>query len=124
VEGKFFRCGAFIPVGYLPEASLRIEAHRSLAAAPDGPALEALAASWRDRFGAIPREVLNLITVERIRRAAAFRGITKVETRGDRLMLTRRGDFLLMGHRSPRLTASKAASKLSEVLRFLEALKQ
>ena len=38
-------------------------------------------------------------------------------------MLTRRGDFLLMGHRFPRLTASKPASKLSEILRFLEALK-
>ena len=117
------RCGAYIPAAYLPEAKLRIEAHRGLAAAPDMAALEALSASWRDRFGPLPRETANLLVMERIRRAAAVKEITKVETRGDRLMLTRRGDFLLMGHRFPRLTASKPASKLFEILRFLEALK-
>ena len=117
------RCGAFLPADYLPESKLRIEAHRLLASAPDVAALEELASSWRDRFGPLPPEVLHLLALERIRRAAAARGITKVETRGDRLMLTRRGDFLLLGHRFPRLTASKPASKLTEILRFLEALK-
>ena len=117
------RCGAFLPAGYLPEAKLRIEAHRLLASAPDSAALDALASSWRDRFGPLPVEVLHLLALEQIRRAAAARGITKVETRGDRLMLTRRGDFMLLGHRFPRLTASKPASKLAEILRFLEALK-
>ena len=117
------RCGAFIPSAYLPEAKLRIEAHRSLASVPNDAALEALSASWRDRFGPLPQELRHLLTAEKIRRAAAAKGITKVETRGERLMLTRRGDFLLIGHRFPRLTASKPASKLSEILRFLEALK-
>jgi transcription-repair coupling factor (superfamily II helicase) len=117
-------CGAFIPTTYLPEPKLRIEAHRSLSAASDDAALEALATSWRDRFGPLPVEVKHLLTSERIRRTAGARGITKVETRGERLMLTRGGDFLLLGHRFPRLTATKPASKLSEVLRFLEALKR
>jgi transcription-repair coupling factor (superfamily II helicase) len=120
---RITRCGAFIPSGYLPEAKLRIEAHRSLASAPNTAALEALSAAWRDRFGPLPQEIRHLLVMERIRRAAAAKGITKVETRGERLMLTRRGDFLLIGHRFPRLTASKPASKLSEILRFLEALK-
>ncbi|MEI6322031.1 MAG: transcription-repair coupling factor [bacterium] len=123
-EGKIHRCGAYIPVEYLPEAKLRIEAHRSLAAVPNPEALEGLSDAWRDRFGPFPKEVSHLLMMERIRRAAADRGITKVETRGERLMLTRRGDFLLMGHKFPRLTASKPASKLSEILRILEALKQ
>ena len=126
VEGKsprVFHCGAFIPPDYLPEAKLRIDAHRSLAAAEDHQQIEMLAASWRDRFGPPPPEVRNLVVMEQIRRSASSRGITKVETRGEKLMLTRRGDFLLIGHRFPRLTASKPASKLSEILRFLEALK-
>jgi len=117
------RCGAYIPPDYLPEAKLRIEAHRALASAPNESSLEALSAGWRDRFGPLPQEVVHLLAIERIRRAAAAKGITKVETRGDRLMLTRRGDFLLIGHRFPRLTASKPASKLSEILRLLEVLK-
>jgi transcription-repair coupling factor (superfamily II helicase) len=120
---KISRCGAFIPSVYLPESRLRIEAHRSLAAAPDVAALELIAASWRDRFGPLPQEISHLFLAERIRREAAAKGITKVETRGERLMLTRGGNFLLIGHRFPRLTASKAASKLSEILRFLEALR-
>ena len=119
---KIARCGAFIPLHYLPDAKLRIEAYRSLASARDGSALEALAASWRDRFGPFPKEVNHLLITERIRYTAGLKGITIVETRGDRLMLTRRGDFLLLGHRFPRLTTTKPASKLSEVLRFLEAL--
>jgi transcription-repair coupling factor (superfamily II helicase) len=124
-EGKKLRrCGAYIPAEYLPEAKLRIEAHRCLAAASDPAALETLTSLWRDRFGPFPPEVGHLLLMERIRRAAAARGITKVETRGERLMLTRRGDFLLMGHKFPRLTASKPASKLPEILRFLEAMKQ
>jgi transcription-repair coupling factor (superfamily II helicase) len=122
-EKAVARCGAFIPISYLPEAKIRIEAHRSLASAADAAALEMVAASWSDRFGALPRETSNLFLTERIRRAAASKGITKVETRGERLMLTRRGDYLLIGHRFPRLTASRPASKLSEILRFLEALK-
>jgi len=122
-KAKISRCGAFIPTTYLPESKLRIEAHRSLAAAPDVAALEMIASAWRDRFGPLPQEISHLFVTERIRRAAAAKGITKVETRGERLMLTRRGDFLLMGHRFPRLTASKPASKLSEILRFLEALR-
>ena len=123
-EVRIARCGAYIPLTYLPEAKLRIEAHRALAAAPDLASLETLTRSWRDRFGPLPVEFTSLLMMERIRRAAAFRGITKVETRGERLMLTRRGDFLLIGHKFPRLTASRPASKLSEILRFLEALKQ
>ncbi len=123
-DGKMHRCGAYIPAEYLPEAKLRIEAHRSLAAASNPQALEALSGAWRDRFGPFPKEVSHLLMMERIRRAAADKGITKIETRGERLMLTCRGDFLLMGHKFPRLTASKAASKLSEILRILEALKQ
>jgi transcription-repair coupling factor (superfamily II helicase) len=66
--------------------------------------------------------VRHLLSLEHLRRVSAAKGITKVETRGERLMLTRRGDFLLLGHRFPRLTASKPASKLCEILRFLEAL--
>jgi transcription-repair coupling factor (superfamily II helicase) len=116
------RCGAFIPPGYLPEPKLRIEAHRALASAPDSAAIDSLSSTWRDRFGPLPPEVRHLLSLERLRRVSAAKGITKVETRGERLMLTRRGDFLLLGHRFPRLTASKPASKLCEILRFLEAL--
>jgi len=62
--------------------------------------------------------------MERIRRAAALWGITKVETRGDRLMLTRRGDFLPDGTQVSALDGFQTRFQASEILRFLEALKQ
>jgi len=118
------RCGAFLSARWLPEAKLRMEAHRAVASAADGADLDRLEASWRDRFGEPPVEARNLLLIERIRRRAGSLGITRVETRGERLMLTRGGDFLLLGHRFPRLTATRPDSKLSEIFRFLEALKQ
>ena len=118
------RCGAFLSARWLPEAKLRMEAQRAVASAADGADLDRLEASWRDRFGEPPVEARNLLLIERIRRRAGSLGITRVETRGERLMLTRGGDFLLLGHRFPRLTAKRPDSKLSEIFRFLEALKQ
>ncbi|MBX9742220.1 MAG: transcription-repair coupling factor [Chthoniobacterales bacterium] len=111
---------AFIPEHYLPEASLRIEAYRQLAAAPDQAALEQLATSWRDRFGPPPLPVQHLLLIETIRRTAAEHHITKVETRGPKLMLTRGGDYILLGHQFPRLTSLKPEAKLREVLELLQ----
>ncbi len=113
---------AFIPEGYLPEASLRIDAYRQLAAAPDRAALKNLEASWRDRFGPLPPPARYLLLLELIRRTAAEQRITKIETRGTKLMLTRNNDFILLGHQFPRLTAFKPEAKLEEVLKLLEKL--
>ena len=64
-----------------------------------------------------------LLLMEMIRRAASKHGVTKVETRGDKLMLTRHGGFLQLGHQFPRLTSFKPEAKLQEVLGFLDSLK-
>lgn len=114
---------AFLSEEYLPEATLRIDAYRHLAAAPDRVALQELEKSWRDRFGTLPLPVKNLLLVEHIRRAASEHGVTKVETRGPKLMLTRGGDFILLGHQFPRLMSMKPEAKLKELLEFLEGLR-
>lgn len=114
---------AFLSEDYLPEAAMRIDAYRHLAAAPDRAALKKLEKSWRDRFGLLPPAVKNLLLVELLRRAAAEHGVTKIETRGPKLMLTRGGDFILLGHQFPRLTSFKPEAKLKEILGFLEGLR-
>ncbi|MFI0348512.1 MAG: helicase-related protein, partial [Chthoniobacterales bacterium] len=114
---------AFIPEDYLQEASLRIEAYRQLAIAPDLEALKKLEGQWRDRFGPLPVALQHLLLIEKIRRSAAEHQVTRVETRENKLMMTRRGDFLLLGHQFPRLTSLRPDSKLSEILVFLDSLK-
>ncbi|MFZ4115894.1 MAG: transcription-repair coupling factor [Chthoniobacterales bacterium] len=114
---------AFLSDEYLSESILRIDAYRHLAAAPDRETLRELEKAWRDRFGPLPPPVKNLLLVEHIRRVASEHGVTKVETRGPKLMLTRGGDFILLGHQFPRLTSMKSEAKLKEILGFLEGLR-
>lgn len=113
---------AFVPEDYLPEASLRIDAYRQLAAAPDTAALQDLETSWRDRFGSLPPAAQHLLLIEKIRHLAAAHQITKIETRNSKLMLTRHNDFILLGHQFPRLTSLTPEAKLREVLGFLEKI--
>ena len=111
---------AFLPEEYLPEAAMRIEGYRDLAEACDKAALDELEKSWRDRFGPLPLPVKNLLDLEWIRRVAAEHGVTKVETRGPKLIMTRKGDYILLGHQFPRLMSLQPEAKLKEILGFLQ----
>ena len=84
--------------------------------------MDRLIKEWRDRFGAFPDAVENLITLARIKLAAAKQEITRVETRENKLMLTRRGDFILVAGKFPRLVAPEIEKRLQEILRLLGKL--
>lgn len=113
---------SFLPAAWMPEPKSRIEAYRKLAEASDRGELDALAAAWRDRFGPPPRAAKNALACAAIRLEASRRRIQSVETRGDRLMLSRGGSYILIGGRFPRLTALDPDSKVRGVLSFLEKM--
>ena len=69
---------------------------------------------WRDRFGKFPEAVDNLFLLAEIKLAAAKAGISRVEVRERKLMLTRRGEFILVDGKFPRLVAKP--THLGEVL--------
>src|SRR5437879_13446881 len=75
---------------------------------------ERLRRDWRDRFGQFPPAVDNLFLLTEIRLAAAEAGISRVEVREDKLMLTRRGDFILVGGKFPRLVAGRIEQRSEE----------
>jgi transcription-repair coupling factor (superfamily II helicase) len=116
------RVSAFLPRSYLSDTSLRIQAYRRIAEITTAEQLDRLIKEWRDRFGAFPEAVENLITITRIKLAAAKQEITRVETREDKLMLTRRGDFILVVGKFPRLVASEIEKRLQEILELLGKL--
>jgi len=116
------RVSAFLPRNYINDTTLRIQAYRRIAEITTAKHLDRLIKEWRDRFGAFPEAVENLITLARIKLAAAKQEITRVETREHKLMLTRRGDFILVAGKFPRLVAPEIEKRLQEILGLLGKL--
>ncbi|MGI8438311.1 MAG: DEAD/DEAH box helicase, partial [Chthoniobacterales bacterium] len=110
------RVPAFLPGAYIGDATLRIQAYRQLAQISSREQWDRLRKDWRDRFGKFPGAVDNLLTLTEIKLAAAKAGVTRVEVREDKLMLTRRGDFILVSGKFPRLSTGRIDRRLSEVL--------
>jgi transcription-repair coupling factor (superfamily II helicase) len=114
--------GAFIPRNYIDDSGLRIQAYRRLAEITVPEELDRLRKEWRDRFGPLPDAVQNLSMLTEIKLAGEHQQITRVETRENKLMLTRHGDFILVGGKFPRLFASKIEERLTEILALLRKL--
>jgi len=125
-EAEYFASGdvtgAFIPAAYISDTRLRIEAYRRVAEASSQKELDALRSAWKDRFGTLPPAAENALVLANLRLEASKRRIPVVEVKGDRLMLTRGGSYILVGGRFPRLTASDPDSRLREILSLLEKM--
>ena len=113
---------AFLPAGYMAESKTRIQSYRKLAEVDSHEQLEALSNSWRDRFGPLPEMVENLLLMTEMRLAALERKVTKVEVRQSKLMLTRGGDYLLIGDKFPRLTTLTPEEQLSQAVELIRTL--
>ncbi|MEW6160421.1 MAG: transcription-repair coupling factor [Verrucomicrobiota bacterium] len=116
------RVPAYIPLNYIPLPQQRVEIYRKLAQATDKAALEKLREELRDRFGKLPASVELLLQVAALKILAAERGVTAIETREDKLMLTRANDYLMIGGKFPRLTKKDAKGRLNEIRRLLLSL--
>jgi transcription-repair coupling factor (superfamily II helicase) len=113
---------AFIPVTYITDPSLRIRAYRDVAEVTTHEQLQRLQRNWRDRFGPFPPAVDNLFAFIQIKLAAAKSGINRVEVRDRKLMLTRRGDFILVAGKFPRLVGAEIGHHLGEILELIKKL--
>ena len=108
------RIPAFVPANYVSDTGLRIKAYREIAEISTREQFERIKREWHDRFGKFPAAVDNLFLLAEIKLAAAKTGITRVEVRERKLMLTRRGELILVDGKFPRLVAKRA--HLGEVL--------
>jgi transcription-repair coupling factor (superfamily II helicase) len=112
---------AFLPASYMAESQARIQAYRRLSEIAGQEQLDALRSTWRDRFGPLPEAAENLLVLTAIKLAAAARKIAIVEARDGKLMLTRGGDYILIGGKFPRLSAVQPAQRLHEILTMLRS---
>ena len=116
------RIPAFIPVAYVSDPAMRIRSYREIAEIASREQLERLRRDWRDRFGAFPPAVDNLFVLVEIKLAAAESGVSRVEVRERKVMLTRHGDFILVAGKFPRLVGSKIDQHLPEVVELIKKL--
>jgi transcription-repair coupling factor (superfamily II helicase) len=116
------RIPAFIPVAYVSDPALRIRAYRNVAEVTSQEQLDRLRRDWRDRFGPLPPAVDNLFALIKIKLAAAESGVSRVEVRERKLMLTRHGDFILVAGKFPRLVAAKIDQYPREILELIKKL--
>jgi transcription-repair coupling factor (superfamily II helicase) len=116
------RLPAFIPVAYVSDPAMRIRSYRDIAEITGREQLERLRGDWRDRFGPFPPAVDNLFTLVEIKLAAAESGVSRVEVREGKVMLTRHGDFILVAGKFPRLVGSKIDQHLPEMVELIKKL--
>jgi transcription-repair coupling factor (superfamily II helicase) len=83
--------------------------------------LESLEASWRDQYGRPPDAVEHLLTCAAMKLTAAAKGITAIDIKEGKLMLTRKGGYVLVGGKFARLTAPDPPLLLRESLHLLRS---
>ena len=113
---------AFIPNTFISDAALRIKAYREVAEITTRDQLDRLRRDWRDRFGRFPAAVDNLFLLTEIKLAAAKSGVSRVEVRERKLMLTRHEDFILVAGKFPRLVTAGIEQYLGEILELIKRL--
>ncbi|MBQ3217493.1 MAG: transcription-repair coupling factor [Akkermansia sp.] len=114
--------GAFIPEAWVESTQTRMACYTQLAKALTEDDVDDLERQWNDRFGRLPHAARNLLIAHKIKIFASRRNISSVEISGQKLMLTRNKDYILLERRFPRLTKTRPADKLRETLRFLQEM--
>ena len=114
---------AFIPVNYVADPRHRIELYRKFAEVTSEEDVNRLKAEFRDRFGPLPGPVELLLQIAVLKILAAERHIAALETKDEKLMLTRNDDFIQIGGRFPRLTKKEPRARLNEIRRLLQSIR-
>lgn len=114
--------GAYIPSTYVHDTRSRMECYTRLAQAISDKDIDTLAEQWKDRFGPSPNEVMYLLILQKIKIIASQRNISMVEISGQKLMLTRNNDYILINRRFPRLQKKKPEDKLTETWNLLSSM--
>ena len=107
---------AFLPASYLTEAKLRIASYKQIAELETIKELNSLIREWQDRFGKLPDPVNHLIRCSELKIAAANSGIQSVEMVGEKLMLKRNNEYILIEGKFPRIKSTDPEERLKKTI--------
>ncbi len=114
---------AVIPVDYMEDEHLRVNAYRRIAGITDAAELAALREELHDRLGPPPGAVERLLKLVSCKLTAHEHQIQEIEVRDRKVMLKRNGNWIMHGNRFPRLQAESADQALDELLTLLQEQK-
>jgi len=80
---------AYLPASYVPFEAAKIDIHRRIAAARRSGDLRQISDELIDRFGPVPEEVANLLTLQQARIDLGAAGAEQVQFRGGKLTVSR-----------------------------------
>ena len=113
---------AFIPTSFISETQSRIAAYRRLNELTTQDQLDSVKKEWRDRYGRLPEAATNLLLLSELKLSAAARKMSAVETKdAHKVMLTRNGDFVLLGGKFPRLMKRNPTERLNELVGLIRS---
>ncbi|MBV9276974.1 MAG: hypothetical protein JOZ97_01915 [Candidatus Eremiobacteraeota bacterium] len=78
---------AFIPTDYIAQPAQKVAVYQQLASAKTEAAVDAIVADVRDRFGALPLPLRNLVEITKLRTIAIAKNVTRVVVDDRRLTL-------------------------------------
>lgn len=107
---------AVIPIDYIEDESLRVNAYRKIAALAVEQDAESLQEEFRDRYGPVPESVERLLKIAQLRIVAMYRNIREIEVKEDKVMMKRDGSLLMKDKRFPRLKQSHPTQRLDELI--------
>lgn len=112
---------AGIPPGYIESERSRLAVYRFLARVTSENELKEYAAELEDRFGKLPPEVENLLTLTAIKLLAAKSKFSSITVAENRVLLRKRSsDTFRIDGRLPHLSANtRPAERLRELLRIV-----
>ncbi|MEI6970897.1 MAG: transcription-repair coupling factor [bacterium] len=113
---------AVVSAAYVPDEQQRINTYRDIAGAGTADEIAGLKTAMRDRYGPIPPCVERLLALASLRVAAAGKNITSIETRDDRIMLIRAGQYIMDGSRHARMRARTVDGRIADIARCVAAL--
>jgi transcription-repair coupling factor (superfamily II helicase) len=113
---------ANLPLNYVGEPEQRVQIYRRIAQSTERAEIIGLEKELRDRFGPLPKPVELLFLAAEVKLIANSRAVTVLETKVEKLMITRHGDYLQLGGKFPRLAKKSPHAKLKEIKRLLMSL--
>jgi len=119
--GNSTKMESLIPTEYIESEKLRYQFYRKIALAGDEKAIEELSSELDDRFGRIPKELKNLLELQRLKISILGAGYDRVRTAGPELEIydSKRKRYLMVGGRQPKLAEISPSKKLDEIFKII-----
>ena len=114
---------AEIPVDFIADDDQRVHCYKRLSRFMKTKEVDEFSLELRDRFGALPSAVVNLLKVTRLRILAAERQVHEISVKGQRIIVeTQNGLFQTPNKRLPKLQSQNPEEFLDELLNVISNL--